>query len=381
MVEQVEIENFKSIRKLKIDLAGLNVFIGANGSGKSNILEGVALGAAAADNALEGISLVNRGIRLSEGYLMMNRLGGNFKKNQISVTFKGSDKELSYSINPPARTFSKWLSVSSLDMSLISKLVEEFRNDTDFLEKPLAEIMQQIRSEARVELEKTEVPLYENTKDFIIYSPENNELRKFEEEGQTQPLGIHGAGLFKLLKTMDNDQLNILKKNLKMIDWFKDFKVSEDPSTNQRRIQLQDRYIAEENQAFFDQRNANEGFLFLLFYMSLFVSQYTPKFFAIDNIDNALNPRLCRDLMLRFNTLSKEYNKQAIVTTHNPAILDGINLRDDNQRLYVVFRDLEGATKIKRVTEKMYNYDSDMLLSEAFSRGLIGGLNTSMAAW
>ncbi len=180
---------------------------------------------------------------------------------------------------------------------------------------------------------------------------------------------------------MDNDQLNVLKKNLKMIDWFKDFKVSEDPSTNQRRIQLQDRYIAEENQTFFDQRNANEGFLFLLFYMSLFVSQYTPKFFAIDNIDNALNPRLCRDLMLRFNTLSKEYGKQAIVTTHNPAILDGINLRDDNQRLYVVFRDLEGATKIKRVTEKMYNYDSDMLLSEAFSRGLIGGLNTSMAAW
>lgn len=134
-------------------------------------------------------------------------------------------------------------------------------------------------------------------RDFIIYSPENNELRKFEEEGQNQPLGIHGAGLFKLLKTMDDEQLNVLKKNLKMIDWFKDFKVSEDPSTNQRRIQLEDRYIAEENAAFFDQRNANEGFLFLLFYLSLFVSQYTPKFFAIDNIDNALNPRLCRDLI------------------------------------------------------------------------------------
>jgi AAA15 family ATPase/GTPase len=166
-----------------------------------------------------------------------------------------------------------------------------------------------------------------------------------------------------------------------MIDWFKDFKVLDDQSTGQRRIQLTDRYIDEENMAFFDQRNANEGFLFLLFYISLFVSQYTPKFFAIDNIDNALNPRLCRDLMLRFNTLSQKYKKQVIVTTHNPAILDGINLRDDNQRLYVVFRDLEGATKIKRVTEKMYDYNSKLSLSEAFTRGLIGGLNKSMGTW
>lgn len=33
-------------------------------------------------------------------------------------------------------------------------------------------------------------------------------------------------------------------RKLKMIDWFRDFKVSEDASTNQRRIQLEDRYIA-----------------------------------------------------------------------------------------------------------------------------------------
>lgn len=376
MVEQVEIENFKSIRKLKIGLAGLNVFIGANGSGKSNILEGILLGAAAAADKLDNDLLSLRGMRLSDKALMVSAFDTDHS-SEVKIGFVTKDDRTVFKLSVGDGAFLKWKKESSKDIVLHTYMKDYLKAiGKEFGEEHLDKFSEYVT--------KTREKLYEPIsalKDFFIYSPENNELRKFEEEGQTQPLGVHGAGLFKLLKTMDDEQLAVLKKNLKMIDWFKDFKVSEDPSTNQRRIQLEDRYIAEENQNFFDQRNANEGFLFLLFYMSLFVSQYTPKFFAIDNIDNALNPRLCRDLMLRFNTLSKEYGKQAIVTTHNPAILDGLNLRDDNQRLYVVFRDLEGATKIKRVTEKMYNYDGDLLLSEAFSRGLIGGLNTSMAVW
>jgi AAA15 family ATPase/GTPase len=36
---RVHIKNFKSIVDLPLDLAPINVFIGENGSGKSNILE------------------------------------------------------------------------------------------------------------------------------------------------------------------------------------------------------------------------------------------------------------------------------------------------------------------------------------------------------
>lgn len=38
MIEQIEIENFKSIRKGKISLRNLNVLIGSNGAGKSNFI-------------------------------------------------------------------------------------------------------------------------------------------------------------------------------------------------------------------------------------------------------------------------------------------------------------------------------------------------------
>ncbi|MFK7799418.1 MAG: AAA family ATPase, partial [Aureispira sp.] len=48
MIKEIRIQNFKSVQKLKLDLGRVNVFIGANGCGKSNILEAVTFGAAAA---------------------------------------------------------------------------------------------------------------------------------------------------------------------------------------------------------------------------------------------------------------------------------------------------------------------------------------------
>jgi predicted ATPase len=38
MIERIIIENFKSIRKLDLELNPINILIGANGAGKSNFL-------------------------------------------------------------------------------------------------------------------------------------------------------------------------------------------------------------------------------------------------------------------------------------------------------------------------------------------------------
>ena len=40
MITKIEIRSFKSIEHAEIELGQLNVFVGTNGSGKSNILEG-----------------------------------------------------------------------------------------------------------------------------------------------------------------------------------------------------------------------------------------------------------------------------------------------------------------------------------------------------
>jgi len=52
MLTNLHIENYKSIHNLDIDLGRVNVFIGENGCGKSNILEALAFASAAKSNRL-----------------------------------------------------------------------------------------------------------------------------------------------------------------------------------------------------------------------------------------------------------------------------------------------------------------------------------------
>lgn len=69
------------------------------------------------------------------------------------------------------------------------------------------------------------------------------------------------------------------------------------------------------------------------------------------------------------------------MTTHNPAILDGLNLNDDSERLFKVERNDDGATQLKRIgvddLPKPKRNGQVLRLSEAFMRGLLGGLPTN----
>jgi predicted ATPase len=212
----------------------------------------------------------------------------------------------------------------------------------------------------------------------MIYAPENATLRNPPPESAIQPLGTKGEGLFKLLESFTDpkfrDRLLAMKERLRLFGWFDDFLAPDEASTAYARLQIRDRWLAPDR-AVFDQRSASEGFLYVLFYFALLMSWRTPPLFALDNLDNALNPKLCSALMRQIAELAKKYGKQVICTTHNPAILDGLNLNDDEQRLYTVQRDSEGQTKVRRVrAPEPQPGEVPVRLSEAFMRGLIGGL-------
>lgn len=215
-------------------------------------------------------------------------------------------------------------------------------------------------------------------KDFLIYSPENSVLRNFSTEGAIKPLGPKGEGLLKLLqntaKTGNGRFASDLKENLALLGWFGDLRLPTDSDEIQGQLRIRDRFLAADG-PLFDQRSANEGFLYLLFYFTLFLSPLTPRFFAIDNLDNALNPKLCAELMRQLCLLAERGGKQVIITTHNPAILDGLNLHDDMQRLLVVRRNSEGHTVVERVSPPRPRPDgATTRLSTAFMSGLLGGL-------
>jgi AAA15 family ATPase/GTPase len=91
----------------------------------------------------------------------------------------------------------------------------------------------------------------------------------------------------------------------------------------------------------------------------------------VDNIETSFNPGLCQKLSKYLSMTSKEMQKQVILTTHNPYILDGLDLSDDEQRLFVCRRDIDGHTRIERIK---YRENRKMPLSELWMSGLIGAL-------
>ncbi len=368
MFTEVQIENYKSIQSLKIGLGRVNVFIGENGCGKSNILEAIALAGAAAGNKLDNEFLAPRGIRVTEPEFMRSAFVKDNVTKDIKVKlirFDGSDKILlDFPMQNSNQPYSKW-SVKNISFGKefsYEKFIQSLKADPP---DPDSLFKLQILTSRLNDL---------HLRDFLIYAPENSSLRTLEEEGQIQPLGSKGQGLLKLLRVLNSssNQIDEIKKRLELIDWFNDFKV---PHSNlERIIEIKDRYLDKEL-PYFNQRSSNEGFLFLMFYFALFVSDDTPKFFAIDNIENALNPKLCTRLIEELVELAKKYDKQVIFTTHNPAVLDGLDLEDDEQRLFTIYRNIDGHTKAKRVQpRKPVDDDDPVPLSEAFMNGYIGGL-------
>jgi predicted ATPase len=395
MIREIQIENYKSIQKLKLNLGQVTVLIGENGSGKSNILEAIALASAAANGKLDHEFLFSRGIRVTEPLFMRSAFDKENTTKEIRIYLNGNSNNVIFGgvLHNNNKPYSSWiinekesakLQVTEHDRQVLRnqiarKIMVLYREDEEQYINPLdyEHLIQDILKEKESKIKQKNIQEL-GIDDFLIYSPEIPALRNFQKEGQIEPLGINGEGLIKLLKVLsldeDSQKTTELKKRLRLIYWFQDFNFSDSLYENENKIQIKDKYL-DPNLAYFDQKSSNEGFLFLLFYFSLFISENTPKFFAIDNIDASLNPKLCSQLMKELVELAKKYNKQVIFTTHNPAILDGLNLDDEEQKLLVIYRNKLGHTKARYVDKpEPLEGQEPVKLSEAFLRGYIGGI-------
>ena len=350
MINRVLIRNFKSITRLEMDLGRVNVLIGANGSGKSNILEAIGMLASKNDDKIELDSMAQRGIRIARPELMTNSFLGKNASKIITIAIGNNICSETYRLSQLYEDdiYSPWTVVSPRPSQ---------GNDR-----------------------KDEMMAYISR--YAIYSPNIDVLRGLTSASTLYPLGIHGEGLDVLLSQLPKKDIAEIEDIAQhYISWIEDLVYDSHDLLKYRGYKLgrsnsnlyfTDKFMRRRNN-FFSAENANEGALVLLFYLALIVSKSTPRFFAIDNIDSGLNPRLCRYLMKEIGQLAREYGKQLIVTTHNPAILDGLNLNGGSEKLFSVERSDEGNTVIAEVKTKP-TVGRRVKLSELWMNGLIGGM-------
>lgn len=107
------------------------------------------------------------------------------------------------------------------------------------------------------------------------------------------------------------------------------------------------------------------------------INNYLHTSLGIDDYANRLNPRLAALLTHHLYACAVENDKQLVLTTHNPGVLDGLDLNDDQQRLFVVRRTGDGGTTVERIIPRPpRNHDAEPISwGEAWMRGYIGGLH------
>ncbi len=349
------VKNFKSLVDVKLELGQINVFIGANGSGKSNLLEAMALFGAAQENRLDPDSLYSKGIRIAKPSLMYSAFKESMALNRLKLLAQLENESLPVTIQLTDEQ--NYPLVSHWQIQNFGQIIK------------------------RIGQQLTYRPLNE----YVIYNLETRTLRGLTRESKKQSLGINGEGLDNLLLNFSPAEQEQLKKYSYLIEWLEEIVLDEADNYKREglkqgrgvsKLYFKDRFMSVDNNVL-SAENSNEGILHVLFYLALFISRQTPQLFAIDNIESSLNPHLCRHLIEQLCELAKTNRKQALITTHNPAILDGLNLNDEAIRLFIVNRDDEtGQTQVERLQAKPRpdNERKHIKLSELWMKGYIGAI-------
>lgn len=358
MITSVHIESFKSVVDQTLELGRVNCLIGANGVGKSNLLEAIGVLSAAAGGRVDDEALIRRGVRAGLPRLYKASFAGTRIRPEITLAAQG-ERETAYQVsllNPLERPEPAWSfkteSLRQGKTAIVSRGVRSKKN----LEPTAGLAALQV-----VELEESDAAarLLKALREYAIYCPNTPTLRATQTDNQMRlPVGLAGGGLaegFESLRKALPGQ--IFDEVLDLIDWVSDISASEAagallaPSVARSKqvLRFTDRFMAASRNAL-TAYDASEGALYVLFAAVLCLSPASPGLFAIDNLDQALNPRLVAKLVGRLAPwLRRAGSRQLLFTAHNPAVLDGLDLNDDAVRLFAVERNSEGHTSVRRI--------------------------------
>lgn len=419
MLEKINIKRFKSIRSCSLEFGRVNIFIGFNGAGKSNFLEAIGIVSSALDRGIDDVDLSNKGIRQTPPALMKSAHKSHTLPAtlEIEAIFKG---EINYKFNLTSNSNDKCLRFHSESCKLKGKQIfSRSGKGSSVLGHGLMGSFERNRGlwdqvKAVFNFEDYFTETLESFSEYKIFSPQTEFLRGVKGGvAYNPPVGLRGEGLAEAVKQLilqtrssnTNESSREISSEAIMLSFLpgwndsvqvgrikEELKAKIYGSENKNMIYFIDRYMHDSRNKL-SAYDSSEGTLFLLFVAVLLAHKSAPKCFAIDNIDNALNPLLTRNLVESLISITKRVDdegiqhgaKQVFLTSHNPTSIDAFDIFDDQQRVFVVSRDPKGGTVANRlIPPEGYTREDWAIasggknLSQLWIEGAIPGLSTAV---
>jgi len=331
MLQRIHIENFKSLKNVTLDLQRVNVLIGPNNSGKTNVLKALEL-------FVKETSFSNSQIEY------FNTISFNRKGEKLLSKLSWKNVKASNQLSYYHRIFA------------VSKVINGVFTDL----KPTPEFVKtdSIENEESITIDTNSLEVQNNFEFFIslkqsllgIYKPDSSKMVGYHDIGGTiSSLNFDASNIvsfLELLRDEYRDEFYKLERDLKAcLPEFSyiSFRKSNEKGSVKKELGLYNSL----NQDNFWSDELSEGVLYFLALLCIIHQPNPPKLLLLEEPERGIHPRRIKEIIGFIKQLAYEKEIQVIMTTHSPLVLD--EFAETPESVFIFDKDEEGATSIKNL--------------------------------
>ena len=379
MIKTFNVDNFKSLNNLSINLQQMTVIVGNNATGKSSILQAIDFVCGCVNDDFS-VLLERRGwtvdnirskfirsgtARISFGVEVALEepvnttlkwgmvLQPNVAKNQLHlVSEEIVDLDTKETLVQYKASAGGWIKGDKEELSIMPNFV---------ITSSCLKVIQHLHGvDSRL---NRLVDFFDNSESFEMLAPDNMRL---SSRGVVKNIGETGKNLPSFIRQMSAEQKNNFMSKLKRIlgDRISDVSASVKGKPGWTLINVKEHYDTGDVE--FSSKEISDGILRVLAFIAISEIEPANAIFLLDEVENGINSDYAEAMIDVLSEIYEESRHQLVLTTHSTVFLDYVK----PEQIVLLYRDQNGSTRAdnlfdsKEIRDKLeYMYPGEILLN------------------
>ena len=379
MIKTFNVDNFKSLNNLSINLQPMTVIVGNNATGKSSILQAIDFVCGCVNDDFS-VLLERRGwtvdnirskfirsgtARISFGVEVALEepvnttlkwgmvLQPNVAKNQLHlVSEEIVDLDTKETLVQYKASAGGWIKGDKEELSIMPNFV---------ITSSCLKVIQHLHGvDSRL---NRLVDFFDNSESFEMLVPDNMRL---SSRGIVKNIGETGKNLPSFIRQMSAEQKNNFMSKLKRIMGARisDVSASVKGKPGWTLINVKEHYDTGDVE--FSSKEISDGILRVLAFIAISEIEPANAIFLLDEVENGINSDYAEAMIDVLSEIYEESRHQLVLTTHSTVFLDYVK----PEQIVLLYRDQNGSTRAdnlfdsKEIRDKLeYMYPGEILLN------------------